>query len=149
MAQIFFLIKRYLQDKIEVKKGPNSKITNWALVVAQLVEQSLGSDTRGLRFESSHWQILNIFSVNCIETTKINKKRLGMAHLKKNKRPNNKCKYISTSDQTNKAADFTDDYDVDDDDVWLPLIEFKIEDKIELRNSANSSLPTMTMMMMM
>ena len=60
-----------------------------------------------------------------------------------------KCKYISTSDQTNKAADFTDDYDVDDDDVWLPLIEFKIEDKIELRNSANSSLPTMTMMMMM
>ena len=71
-----------------------------------------------------------------------------MAHLKKNKRPNNKCKYISTSDQTNKAADFTDDYDVDDDDVWLPLIEFKIEDKIELRNSANSTLPTMTMMMM-
>ena len=71
-----------------------------------------------------------------------------MAHLKKNKRPNNKCKYISTSDQTNKAAVFTDDYDVDDDDVWLPLIEFKIEDKIELRNSANSTLPTMTMMMM-
>ena len=48
------------------------------------------SDTRGLWFESSHWQIfINIehfvYCQLCIEKTKIKKKRPGMAHLKKTK----------------------------------------------------------------
>ena len=48
------------------------------------------SDTRGPWFDSSHWQNINwtfvyLFTFNCIEKTKINKKRPGMAHfLKKN-----------------------------------------------------------------
>ena len=39
-------------------------------------------DTRGPRFDSSHRQnfIEHLFIVNCIEKTKINKKRPGMAH---------------------------------------------------------------------
>ena len=42
-------------------------------------------DTRGLRFDSSHRQnfIEHLFIINCIEKTKINKKRPGMAHFKK------------------------------------------------------------------
>ena len=38
------------------------------------------SDTRGPRFEYSHWQkiyIEHVFIVNCIEKTKINKKDAG------------------------------------------------------------------------
>ena len=50
------------------------------VIVVQLVERSL-SKTRGLRFDSSHWQnfIEHLFIINCIEKTKINKKRPGMA----------------------------------------------------------------------
>ena len=38
------------------------------------VGRAFASDTRGPRFESSHWQkfIEHLFSVNCIEETKIN-----------------------------------------------------------------------------
>ena len=41
------------------------------------------SNTRGPRFEYSHGQTFNLehlFTVNCKEKTKINKKRPGMAH---------------------------------------------------------------------
>ena len=52
------------------------------------VGRAVASDTRGPRFESSHWQIfisdIYLFTV-CIEKMKIKKKRPGMAHfLKKN-----------------------------------------------------------------
>ena len=47
----------------------------------------VASDTRGLWFKTSHWQkiyIEQLLIVNCIEKTKINKKRSGMAHFLKN-----------------------------------------------------------------
>ena len=46
------------------------------------VGSTVCSDTRGPRFESSHGQNFNIClpTVNCIEKTKITKKRPGMAH---------------------------------------------------------------------
>ena len=40
------------------------------------------SDTRGPRFEYSHWQILYILSVNCIEKAQKNKKEVGNSALK-------------------------------------------------------------------
>ena len=43
------------------------------------VGRAVASDTRGPRFGSRHRQILNLCTVNCIERTKINKKRPGMA----------------------------------------------------------------------
>ena len=59
------------------------KCCSWAVVVAQLVKQSaLIPEVR-----SSNPVIGNnlycTFTVNCIEKTKIKKKRPGMAHLKK------------------------------------------------------------------
>ena len=51
------------------------------------VGRAVTFDTRGPRFDSSHRQnfIEHLFIINCIEKTKINKKRPGMAHfLKKN-----------------------------------------------------------------
>ena len=49
------------------------------------VGRAVASYTRGPRFESSHRQkfIEHLFTVNCIEKTKMKKKRPGMAHLKK------------------------------------------------------------------
>ena len=51
------------------------------------VGRAVASNTRGPWFKSSHWQtfISDIywFTVNCLEKTKIKKKRPGMAHLKK------------------------------------------------------------------
>ena len=46
------------------------------------VGRAVASDTRGPRFEFSHWQILywTLFTVNCIEKTKIKKKEARMAH---------------------------------------------------------------------
>ena len=46
------------------------------------VGRAVAFDTRDPRFDSSHWQnfIEHLFIINCIEKTKINKKRLGMAH---------------------------------------------------------------------
>ena len=45
------------------------------------VGRAVISDTRGLQFESSHRQNpINLFTTNCIEKTKINKKRPGMVH---------------------------------------------------------------------
>ena len=52
------------------------------------VGRAVAFDTRGPRFDSRHRQnfIEHLFIINCIEKTKINKKRPGMAHfLKKNK----------------------------------------------------------------
>ena len=46
--------------------------------------RAVASDTRDLRFESSHRQIE--FTINCIEETKIRKKRPGMAQFKYNER---------------------------------------------------------------
>ena len=53
------------------------------------VGRAVAFDTRGPRFDSSHWQnfIEHLFIINCIEKMKINKKRPGMAHFfKKNKK---------------------------------------------------------------
>ena len=49
------------------------------------VGKAVDSDTRGPRFESRHFQSFYwiLFTVNCIEKTKIQKKCPGMAHLKK------------------------------------------------------------------
>ena len=49
------------------------------------VGKAVASNTRGLRYESSHQQKLywTLFTVSCQEKTKIKKKRPGMAHLKK------------------------------------------------------------------
>ena len=47
------------------------------------VGRAAASDTRGPRFESSHWQTLLwkfSFTVNCIEKMKIKKDSPGMAH---------------------------------------------------------------------
>ena len=46
------------------------------------VGRAVAFDTRGPRFDSSHRQnfIEHLFIINCIEKTKINKKRPGMAH---------------------------------------------------------------------
>ena len=47
------------------------------------VGRVVASDTRGLQFESSHRQnFIHVFTINCIEKTKLKKKRPGMAHLK-------------------------------------------------------------------
>ena len=47
------------------------------------VGRAVASDTRDPRFESSHRQtfIEHLFTVNCVEKTKMKKKRPGMAHL--------------------------------------------------------------------
>ena len=49
------------------------------------VGKAVDSDTRGPRFKSRHFQSFYwiLFTVNCIEKTKIQKKCPGMAHLKK------------------------------------------------------------------
>ena len=48
------------------------------------VGRAVASDTRGLRFESSHRRnFIHVFTINCIEKTKIKKKRPGMAHFLK------------------------------------------------------------------
>ena len=48
------------------------------------VGSAVSSDARGYQFESSHWQTflsdIYLLTVNCIEKTKIKKKRPGMAH---------------------------------------------------------------------
>ena len=45
------------------------------------VGRAVASDTRGSRFESSHWQTfisdIYLFTVNCIEKMKIKKKEAG------------------------------------------------------------------------
>ena len=46
-----------------------------------LVGRAVAYNTRGPRFESSHWQKF-VYCQLHIETTKIKKKRPGMAHLK-------------------------------------------------------------------
>ena len=56
------------------------------------VGRAVAFDTRGLRFDSRPWQnfiehlSVNLFIINCIEKTKINKKRPGIAHFFKNPR---------------------------------------------------------------
>ena len=49
------------------------------------VGRAVAFDTKGPRFDSSHRQnfIEHLFIINCIEKTKINKKRPGMAHFLK------------------------------------------------------------------
>ena len=49
------------------------------------VGRAVAFDTRGPQFNSSHRQnfIEHLFIINCIEKTKINQKRPGMAHFKK------------------------------------------------------------------
>ena len=44
----------------------------------------VASDTKGPRFESSYWRnFICVFTINCIEETKIKKKRPGMAYFLK------------------------------------------------------------------
>ena len=54
------------------------------LVSAKGSGRAVASDARGLWFESSHRQTfitdIYLFTVNCIEETKIKRKRLRMAH---------------------------------------------------------------------
>ena len=67
-----------------------TKTQNGEVVVAQLVEWSLMIPDVS-RFDSSHRQnfiehlFVNMVIINCIEKTKINKKRYGMAHFLKHK----------------------------------------------------------------
>ena len=53
------------------------------------VGRAVAFDARGSRFESNYRQTFisdsYLFTVSCIEKTKIKKKRPGMAHLKKKK----------------------------------------------------------------
>ena len=50
------------------------------------VGRAVAFNTKGPRFDSSHRQnfIEHLFIINCIEKTKINKKRPGIAHFFKN-----------------------------------------------------------------
>ena len=52
------------------------------------VGRAVAFNTRGPRFDSSHWPnfIEHLFIINCFEKTKINKKWPGMAHFFKKKR---------------------------------------------------------------
>ena len=67
-------------------------------------------DTRGPRFDSSHRQnfIEHLFIINCIEKTKINKKRPGLAHFKKKK--NNYRQQYNYTLQLNSNADYLLDH---------------------------------------
>ena len=48
------------------------------------VGRAVSSDTRVPRFESSHQQtFIHVFTINCIEKTKMKKKRPEMAHFLK------------------------------------------------------------------
>ena len=49
------------------------------------VGRVVASDNIDPRFESSHWQILFTINciINCVENTKLEKKKPGMAHLKR------------------------------------------------------------------
>ena len=73
-------------------KTDNKRIRGWAMLIKRLKGSGCGSvgravafNTRGPRFVSSHRQnfiehlFVNLFIINCIEMTKINKKRPGMA----------------------------------------------------------------------
>ena len=65
------------------------KIIVWAVVVAQLVERLPPTlEIRGSNPVIGKTFIKHLFTVNCVEKTKIKKKRPGMAHLK-NKDSNN------------------------------------------------------------
>ena len=56
----------------------------WAVVVAQLVERSLAiPEDQGWNPVIGKIYIEHLFTVNCIEKTKIKKKRSGMAHFLK------------------------------------------------------------------
>ena len=64
------------------------------------VGRAVASNARGPRFESSHWQPfisdICLFTVNCIEKTKINEKRPGMADFfKKKKGPLRHALFVS------------------------------------------------------
>ena len=56
------------------------------------VGKAFASDSRGPQFKSSHWQnlywtFIYLFTIGCVEKTKINKKRPGMAHFLKKENP--------------------------------------------------------------
>ena len=54
----------------------------WAVVVAQLVEQSLPIPEVGGSNPVIGKKLYWTFTVNCIDNTKIKRKRTGIAHLK-------------------------------------------------------------------
>ena len=62
------------------------KNASWAVVMAQLVEQSLLTpDVRGSNPVISKLHIVHLFTVNCIEKTKIKKKEAGNTIFKNKK----------------------------------------------------------------
>ena len=67
------------------KNNSSNYLICWAVVVAQLVERSLPiPEVRGSNPVIGK-NLYRTFTVNCIEKTKIKKKRPGMAHFLKNK----------------------------------------------------------------
>ena len=63
----------------------NNKRGRWGVIVAQLVERSRPiSEVCGLNPVIGKYLFWTLFTVNCIEKTKIKKKRPGLAHFLKN-----------------------------------------------------------------
>ena len=83
--------QNWLKDKTcsshfgEKKKATN-KISKLKGSGCGSVSRAVASDSRGPRFESRHRQKfkLNIFTVSCVERTKIKKKEAGKGPFKKN-----------------------------------------------------------------
>ena len=67
------------------------------------VGRAVASDTRDPSFESSHSEtfIEQLFAVNCVEKTKIKKKRPEMVHLKK------KTLFLTTLVESSQENDFS------------------------------------------
>ena len=76
MAQIKFCSQKYRGTTSRILRGQLIKWKTWALGSHKC--RAVASDTRDLPLESNHWQIL--FTKNCIEKRKMDKKRPGMQH---------------------------------------------------------------------
>ena len=88
------------------------KIIVWAVVVAQLVERLPPTlEIRGSNPVIGKTFIKHLFTVNCVEKTKIKKKRPGMAHLKK----------LSCFITKHVASDLVPQLNVDMDCNWQSL----------------------------
>ena len=53
------------------------------MCVGGSVGRAVAYDARGPGYKSCHRQVINEYFLNCIKKTNVNKKRPGMAHLKK------------------------------------------------------------------
>ena len=87
--------------------------SKWEAVVAQLVERLLSiPEVRGStpvmgKINIEHFFVI-FFIINCIEKTKINKKRPGMAHFKRRKQTklNKNRRYFKLKDQSNAEVHY-------------------------------------------